>query len=83
MMFAETKSGVCELSGIMNTVLEVQNYVAKSIEPILNSSMSNEDAYKLLKGNLFEVLISSLDLMGRIEEYFVRNKAGRARTSTA
>ena len=76
-MYSEANRGCRELPISLAEAGGCLEYVATAVAPILDSSAESSVGDELLKGNLFEVLVSILDLMGKIEDQLMRNGWGR------
>ena len=76
-MINEANRGRREFPGFLDKVVDLLKCVAGSLKPILLSSEQSDLRDDILEGNVFEVLVSTLDLIAKIEEEMMKGWLGR------
>ena len=76
-MITEANRGHREYPVLLAKVVDLLKCVSECVNPILQSSKDTQHRDNILKGNVFEVLVSTLDLMGKIEEQMMKGCWGK------
>jgi len=73
-MYAEANRGVKELPGLLLKVVDLLAHVTKSVPHIVRVLKEDDKPGDFLESNVFEVVVVTLDLMGKIECHMMQNR---------
>lgn len=76
-MYKEANRGCRKLPGILTEGGNLLQFITRCIAPIVKAGMIEDKAEAILEDTVFESLVSSIDLMGEIEEQMMRTGWGR------